>query len=75
VDYNNKVLWVSRLPQTPVTDLRIDGRLADGSVTAHRTVSGGPGPSYVNLPQPGCWHLSLHWSGHHDTLNLYYAPH
>jgi hypothetical protein len=71
---NNKILWVSRLSQEPVTDLRIDAHLVDGSATAHRTVAGGPGPSIVDLPEPGCWHLTLRWSGHTDRLNLAYLP-
>ncbi len=80
-DHNNKILWVSA-PQTDgdvnVTgppDLRIEARLADGSETVTRTVAGGPGPSIVDLPKAGCWHLTLHWSGHTDSLDLaYIAP-
>jgi hypothetical protein len=34
---------------------------------------GGPGPSIVNLPSPGCWKLTLRWSGRVDTLDLEYA--
>jgi hypothetical protein len=73
-DHNNKILWVSRLAQEPVTDLRIRARLIGGSATANRRVSGGPGPSIIDLPQPGCWHLSLRWSGHSDSLDLAYLP-
>jgi hypothetical protein len=38
-----------------------------------RVLQGGPGPSFVNMPEPGCWRLSLHWSGRHDTLDLGYV--
>jgi hypothetical protein len=36
----------------------------------------GPGeiyPSYVNVPKPGCWQLSLRWAGHSDQLTLRYS--
>jgi hypothetical protein len=35
-------------------------------------VGGGPGPSIIDLPQAGCWHLALKWSGHTDTMRLTY---
>jgi hypothetical protein len=38
-----------------------------------RVVPGGPGPSIVNLPQAGCWRLTLAWSGQTDTLDLAYG--
>lgn len=74
-DHNNKILWVAR-PSTghAAGTLRIDARLADGSATAVRTVPGGPGPSIIDLPKPGCWHLTLHWAGRTDSLDLAYAP-
>jgi hypothetical protein len=36
-------------------------------------VRGGPGPSGINLPAPGCWRLALRWSGRTDELDLQYA--
>jgi hypothetical protein len=69
---SNKILWVSRLPVTPGDPLRITAR-QDGGGTAEREVTGGPGPSVVDLPAPGCWRLTLSWSGHTDTLDLDYA--
>ena len=67
---NNKILWVSRVPVTgPLT---ITARL-DGVARAEtHEVAGGPGPSIVDLPRPGCWHLTLTWSGHADTVDLRY---
>jgi hypothetical protein len=68
-DRGNKILWVSRDPQQPGSDLRI--RAVDGSRVVNRVVSGGPGPSIVDLPA-GCWQLTLDWSGRTDTLALRY---
>jgi hypothetical protein len=45
---------------------RTDGR------TATRTLQGGPGPSYVDLPGAGCWRLQLRWGGRRDVLDLAY---
>ncbi len=69
----NKILWRSRVPVTPPDTLRITAR-SDDSGTVEREVAGGPGPSIVDLPRPGCWHLTLTWSGHTDTLDLRYQP-
>ncbi len=71
-DSNNKILWVSRLPQEGASTLRIDARLAGARSAVVRRVQGGPGPSIINLPEPGCWHLTLRWSGHVDTMDLAY---
>ncbi|TML10630.1 MAG: hypothetical protein E6F94_06570 [Actinobacteria bacterium] len=71
----NKILWVSRKTSS-ATALRIRAQRMDRSTTVGapvtRTVSGGPGPSIVNLPSPGCWRLTLHWSGRVDSLDLNY---
>ena len=72
-DHNNKILWVSRVGVG--SSLRISAALADGSARAVRVVAGGPGPSIVDLPKPGCWHLTLHWGQSSDSLDLAYrAP-
>jgi len=39
-----------------------------------RIVQGGPGPSLVDLPAPGCWRLTLSWWGRRDSLDLKYHP-
>lgn len=76
---NNKILWVARAattspdptaPATLVITATLDG--TDTHVT--REVAGGPGPSIIDMPQAGCWHLDLRWSGHSDTMDLVYAP-
>ena len=73
---SNKILWVSRSAVRPVSDLRIRAQKMHGrrKVGRHevRVVRGGPGPSGINLPSPGCWRLSLTWSGRSDTLDLRY---
>ena len=70
---NNKILWVSRVPVVPGDPLTIDARLDATGRSVSRQVPGGPGPSIVDLPQPGCWTLTLTWSGHTDVMDLLYV--
>jgi hypothetical protein len=75
-NHNNKILWVSHVLSRPGTSLRIlaqrmTGASQDGAPVT-RIVSGGPGPSIINLPAPGCWRLTLRWSGWTDQLDLQY---
>ena len=72
-DRNNKILWVSRLSLTGPGRLVIKATLAGGARTAVVSVPGGPGPSIINLPAPGCWTLQLRWPGHADELKLRYV--
>ncbi|MFG2054352.1 hypothetical protein ACGFI9_09985 [Micromonospora sp. NPDC048930] len=75
---NNKILWVPRPataspdPTAPAT-LVITATLDGTDTRATREVTGGPGPSIIDLPQAGCWHLVLSWSGRTDTMDLRYA--
>ena len=72
--HNNKILWVSNAAKSGAPpDLVISARLGDTSVTAKRTITGGPGPSIVDMPQPGCWTFDLTWSGVHDRLAVPYG--
>lgn len=80
---NNKILWVTGptdAPQEPQadTDLVIDASLAGTTTTARRVVPGGSGPSIIDLPVAGCWHLDLRWGSRtqdRDALDLeYVAP-
>jgi hypothetical protein len=73
-DRSNKILWVSRVPVTPGGSLEITAQLDGTTETVTRTVAGGPGPSGVDLPAPGCWHFTLVWSGNTDTMDLTYVP-
>lgn len=70
----NKILWVSRVSggRLTITAQRMNGRQRVGIVVRR---SANDGPSIVNLPAPGCWRLSLTWSGHHDSLDIrYWSP-
>jgi hypothetical protein len=75
----NKILWISSptsddhgTDPAASADLKIDARLAGSTDVVHRAVPGGPGPSIIDMPRPGCWHLTLTWSNHTDTLDLRY---
>ena len=70
----NKILWVSRVPVTTGDTLRISARRDGSTELVAREVPGGPGPSTVDFPAPGCWHVTLTWSGHTDTMDLRYDP-
>jgi hypothetical protein len=66
-DVGNKVLWVWRAQPG---DLKVTAR-KDG--TGPATTAGLPspaGPSYVDLPSPGCWRLTITWPGGQDTVDL-----
>ncbi|WP_405432411.1 hypothetical protein [Micromonospora sp. NBC_00617] len=75
---NNKILWVARSamtspdPSAPAT-LVITATLDGTDTTVTREVAGGPGPSIIDMPSAGCWHLELRWSGRTDTMDLVYA--
>ena len=73
-DRSNKILWVSRFPFTSYDPLVIKATLAGSTRTVTTSVAGGPGPSIINLPAPGCWTFHLSWSGHTDELKLRYVP-
>jgi hypothetical protein len=73
---NNKILWVSR-KQFRFGDLHISAQRTRGATRVgrpvERSVAGGPGPSIIGLPAPGCWRLTLAWSDGRDTLDLRYS--
>ena len=69
-DRANKILWVSRVSSGPMT---IRATLAGSTRTAIVNLPDGPGPSYVDMPAPGCWTLHLSWGGHTDQLSLRYV--
>ncbi|MFF4874583.1 hypothetical protein [Micromonospora sp. NPDC000668] len=75
---SNKILWVSRAattsPDTTSPDTLAITATLDGTDTrVTREVAGGPGPSIIDMPRAGCWHLELRWAGHTDTMDLVYA--
>lgn len=69
---NNKILWVAKDHGSGPLLIRAHLEGSDQVVT--RTVAGGPGPSIIDMPAPGCWQLTLTWSGHTDTTALPYQP-
>jgi hypothetical protein len=69
---SNKILWVAK-DQFERGDLVIEAKLDGSDVSASRSVPGGPGPSIIDLPQPGCWRLTLTWPAHADTMDLVYG--
>jgi hypothetical protein len=69
----NKILWVTDTPAGPGEPLVITGRLEGGSAVSTTSVDGGPGPSYVDVPKPGCWVFQLSWGSHRDVIALPYA--
>jgi hypothetical protein len=72
-DRGNKILWVSRLSLAPVGLLKIRATLVSTGQTVTREVTGGPGPSTIDMPAAGCWIFALSWSGHTDQVSLRYA--
>ncbi len=67
---NNKILWVSRVQSEG--DLIIEAKLDGSTAVESRKVARGPGPSIIDLPQAGCWRLTLTWGEHTDTMDLVY---
>jgi hypothetical protein len=76
-NHNNKILWVSHVSTRAGSPLRILAQRMTGSrrdgAPVRRAVEGGPGPSIINLPAPGCWRLTLRWSSWTDQLDLRYT--
>jgi hypothetical protein len=76
-DRANKILWVPRTVAGRPAALWIRAQRMEGSrpvgAPVGRVLAGGPGPSYVTMPSPGCWRLTLAWSGRTDTLDLAYG--
>jgi hypothetical protein len=70
---NNKILWVARVVPVLPSPLIIQATLKGTGRTATREVTGGPGPSIINLPRAGCWSVNLSWAGSSDHLELRYV--
>ncbi|WP_433111591.1 hypothetical protein [Micromonospora sp. CA-246542] len=75
---SNKILWVARPATTSPdpgesTTLKITATLDGTDTRVAHEVAGGPGPSIIDLPEAGCWHLDLRWAGRTDTMDLVYA--
>jgi hypothetical protein len=75
-DRMNKILWVPRhatsAPKLDISAQRMDGSVPVGD-PVERSVAGGPGPSIIDLPEAGCWRLTLSWADRTDSLDLEYV--
>ena len=69
---SNKILWVAKAFTALPGPLRIMATLDGTGTTATRQVTGGPGPSIINLPHSGCWSFALSWGSARDHLDLRY---
>ena len=73
-DQGNKILWVARVAGgSGNPDLKIHATLNGSQVAVDRVVTGGPGPSLVDVSQAGCWTFTLSWSGHQEEVALPYS--
>jgi hypothetical protein len=72
---SNKILWVTKVSADP-SPLEVIATLHSSREVIRQEYPSGPGPSYLELPDPGCWDLSLTWNAgtQHDELSLYYGP-
>lgn len=68
----NKILWIAH--DTATGRLEIDARLEGAGPVVRREVGFGGGQSIIDLPQPGCWRMTLHWGAQvTDTVDLPYV--
>jgi hypothetical protein len=73
-DQGNKILWVARVARPSGNpDLKIHATLNGSSLAVDRVVTGGPGPSLIDVPQAGCWTFSLSWSGYEEQVAVPYS--
>jgi hypothetical protein len=66
----NKILWVPKDPSAG--ELMVTGHL----VGTYDNVDIGDisfGPSFVNVPKPGCWRFTLQWMGGPETVDIVYG--
>lgn len=76
---SNKVLWIVRFRRNghPLTITARPGVGASDVVRISRPADSSPGeiyPSYVDLPKPGCWRLSLAWGSHRAQIDVKVYP-
>jgi hypothetical protein len=66
----NKILWVAR--DSTVGPMTIDAELVGSTELVH--LGQVPiGPSYVDVPNAGCWHLTLHLATGDDSVDIVYG--
>ncbi|MFF9122656.1 hypothetical protein ACF09J_05035 [Streptomyces sp. NPDC014889] len=72
----NKILWVAKESSggqdSPDAKLTIKATLTGSGQVVSRSVAGGPGPSLIDMPKPGCWQFTLSWPGHTDRVDIEY---
>jgi hypothetical protein len=75
-DAGNKILWVVKdyPAELPAEDFTFTARLSGSDRVVTGDLGRAPGPSSVDVPEPGCWHLELRWGTYADTIDLAYAP-
>ncbi|MDQ6658552.1 MAG: hypothetical protein M3Z00_10045 [Actinomycetota bacterium] len=69
-DHHNKILWVTKSAPLNAGEFTIVGQLEGSNRTVTVDVGLSPGPSIVDMPAPGCWHLSLKWGNTTDSIDL-----
>ncbi|MGI8418557.1 MAG: hypothetical protein ACR2P2_20635 [Nakamurella sp.] len=67
---NNKILWVAKTAPRDAGEFTIVGHLEGTDRTITVDVGTSPGPSIVDMPAAGCWHLDLTWGTLKDSINL-----
>jgi hypothetical protein len=75
----NKVLWIVRYLRNgqPLRILARSSASPTSTVQMSLPADSSPGqiyPSYLDLPTPGCWQLTLHWDTHVANLNVNIHP-
>jgi hypothetical protein len=71
LDVANKILWVPN--DLSAGNLTIDAHLVGTSDTVDIGGISSFGPSYDDVPKPGCWRFTLHWKGQAETVDIVYG--
>jgi hypothetical protein len=76
---HNKILWVVRYPRNgkPLSIVARSPTDPGKTVRASWPADSEPGeiyPSYVDLPKPGCWELTLSWDTHTAHVDIQVQP-
>lgn len=65
----NQILWVAKSGYGP---LRIVATDQASGETVTKDLPDGPGPSIVDMPTAGCWHVILRWADQEDEIFVRY---
>ncbi|MGH7760214.1 MAG: hypothetical protein ACREOY_02185 [Candidatus Dormibacteraceae bacterium] len=72
---SNKILWLVNLPpRAGSLDISAHPVGAPAPIVNQSAafLTSGDVPSIIDLPQSGCWHFDLTWSGHHAGMDIAY---